>query len=320
MKLKDLERYGSVIIQCHDNPDADALASGYGLYCYFQERRIPVRLVYGGRFPIHKRNLRKMVEQLEVPVEYVKNLMPPELLITVDCQYGGGNVTMFSAGHTVSIDHHPQAECVADEQDIRSNYGSCSTIIWELLLEAGFSVNDKKKLATALYYGLYCDTCNLSDIYFYQDKKMRDTIFFEPERIKELRGSNISVEEMKVAALALSEARYVEELRFCVIPARPCDPNVLGIVGDFILQTDKVDISVAYNEMFDGYKLSVRSYAEQVPANELIRSLVDGIGTGGGHMEKAGGFIGKGLLLKRAGVVDMTSFLMKKTAEYIKER
>ena len=34
MKLAELEKYNPITIQCHDNPDADALASGFGLYSY----------------------------------------------------------------------------------------------------------------------------------------------------------------------------------------------------------------------------------------------------------------------------------------------
>ena len=36
MKLKDLDRFDSITIQCHDNPDPDALASAFGLYKYFE--------------------------------------------------------------------------------------------------------------------------------------------------------------------------------------------------------------------------------------------------------------------------------------------
>ena len=36
MTLKDLEAFDPVTIQCHDNPDADALGAGFGLYAYFK--------------------------------------------------------------------------------------------------------------------------------------------------------------------------------------------------------------------------------------------------------------------------------------------
>ena len=58
MRLSDLEVYDPIMIQCHDNPDADAIASGYGLYCYFKSKGKSVRLVYSGSNKIHKSNLR----------------------------------------------------------------------------------------------------------------------------------------------------------------------------------------------------------------------------------------------------------------------
>ena len=33
MMLDELLGYDRITIQCHDNPDADAIASGFGLYC-----------------------------------------------------------------------------------------------------------------------------------------------------------------------------------------------------------------------------------------------------------------------------------------------
>ena len=38
MELKDLLGYENVVIQCHDNPDPDALASDFGLYRYFSQK------------------------------------------------------------------------------------------------------------------------------------------------------------------------------------------------------------------------------------------------------------------------------------------
>ena len=37
VKLSDLLQYNKIYIQCHDNPDADAIASGYALYRYFSD-------------------------------------------------------------------------------------------------------------------------------------------------------------------------------------------------------------------------------------------------------------------------------------------
>ena len=62
MKLSDLLIYDNIVIQCHDNPDADALASGFGLYLYFTEKGKQVRFVYSGKYKIQKSNLVLMLQ------------------------------------------------------------------------------------------------------------------------------------------------------------------------------------------------------------------------------------------------------------------
>ena len=69
MKLSSLLNYDEIIVQCHDNPDADAIASGYGVYTYLKMHGKKVRLVYGGRNVIRKSNLVMMVKELEIPIE-----------------------------------------------------------------------------------------------------------------------------------------------------------------------------------------------------------------------------------------------------------
>ena len=86
MKLKQLLDYNNIVIQCHDAPDGDAIASGFALYSYFKFHNKTVRLVYSGRMEITKPNLLLMIEHLNIPIEYVVELHCKELLITVDSQ------------------------------------------------------------------------------------------------------------------------------------------------------------------------------------------------------------------------------------------
>ena len=110
MELKELLKYKKITIQCHDNPDADAIASGSGLYLYLKEQGKDVELIYTGNLKIKKDNLRLMVEELEIPIVFVeeKTRKISGLLITVDCQYGAKNVTRLEADDVMIIDHHQQ--------------------------------------------------------------------------------------------------------------------------------------------------------------------------------------------------------------------
>ena len=61
MMLDELLGYDRVTIQCHDNPDADAIASGFGLYCFFRDQGKDVRFLYSGKNRVRKANLTLMV-------------------------------------------------------------------------------------------------------------------------------------------------------------------------------------------------------------------------------------------------------------------
>lgn len=294
MRLSELEKYRTITIQCHDNPDADAISAGYGLYCYFTEKNCKVRLIYSGRNEIKKSNLKLMIEKLDIPIAYVAATPRQKiegLLITVDCQYGAGNVTRFEAEQVASIDHHLLESEHLELIRIQPNLGSCATLVWSMLEEEEFPVAKDINLGTALYYGLYMDTNQFSELFNPLDMDMRESVQVNKRLMTQFRNSNISLDELSIAGIAMIRYHYNEDYRFAVIKAEPCDPNILGMISDFLLQVDVIDTCVVYNELNDGYKFSVRSCIREVNANELAIYLADGIGSGGGHYEKAGGFI-----------------------------
>ena len=245
MRLKDLEGFNPITIQCHNNPDADALGSGYGLYCYFKKLDKDVRLVYSGPSQITKSNLKLMVEKLDIPIEYIdpskeENLKVDGLLITTDCQYGAGNVTKLEADVTSTIDHH-QIEIEGDELTyIYPGLGSCSTLVWKLLNDEGYKVTDEEGLGTALYYGLYTDTNQFSELHNPLDKDLRDGIEYNNSLITLFKNSNITLSELEIAGIAMLRCGFNEEHEFAVIKSQPCDPNILGLISDFLLQVDQI--------------------------------------------------------------------------------
>ena len=323
MHLQDFERFEQIVIQCHDNPDADALASGFGLYRYFSKKGKRVRFVYSGRSKAQKSNLVLMLSKLQIPAEYVEELAAPELLIMADCQYGAGNVTRFEAGAVAVIDHHERDERAALSEasesfcEIRSSYGSCATLVWQLLSEAGYDVNADLELATALYYGLYMDTGQLGDIYHPMDKDMRDALHYDRGIFSQLKNTNLSSQELTIAGDALLHHHILEKLHFAIVKVKPCDLNILGIVSDFVLQTDVVNTCVIYSTLSDGYKLSFRSCEKEIKASDLASFFTAGIGSGGGHAEKAGGFIRADLFAKQYPDEELEAYFERQMEAYL---
>lgn len=291
MRLSALLAYDNIVIQCHDNPDADAIACGYGIYLYLKSKGKEPRLVYGGHNVIRKTNLVMLIRDLKIPIEHVDYLHRPELLVMVDCQYRAGNSAVFEADNIAVIDHHRISTELPKLSIVRSNLGACSTLVWNLLKREGFDVQGNRPLSTALYYGLYTDTGSFTEIVHPLDKDLRDEADFDPAIMRKLRNANLSLEELEVAGAALLHTDYMEEYRAAIVKVGQCDPNILGLISDLILEVDAIDICVAFNLQPEGVKFSVRSCVKEVKASELAVELCKGIGSGGGHLEKAGGLI-----------------------------
>ena len=299
MRLADLLVYNNIIVQCHDNPDADAIASGYAVYTYLQENGRQVRFIYGGSNVIRKSNLLMMVKELEIPIEHIKSMYgiePAELVVTVDCQYGEGNVTEYPAKTVAVLDHHRVSCKLPELSEVHTNLGACSTLLWEMLQDEKYPVNDNMKLATALYYGLYMDTGGMEEIFHPKDMELRDEANIDTVLITKLRNSNLSIEELETAGAALLRCDYNEKYRFAVVKTGPCDPNLLGIISDLVLEVYSVDVCLVFSILPTGVKISVRSCIEEIRANELAATICYGIGSGGGHNVKAGGFLQMELL------------------------
>lgn len=319
MKLSDLLQFSRITIQCHDNPDGDSIASAFGVYSYFISQGKETRIIYSGKNEISKPNLLMMIRELRIPIEYIRDVQKIEgLLITVDCQYGAGNVTRFPADEVAYIDHHQEEIEDVSLKRIYAGLGSCSTLVWKMLLEENFLLKDIR-LGTALYYGLYTDTSQLAEIYHPWDKDMRDEIRFDKGLINLFRNSNLSLKELELAGMAMLRFIHNEKYSFALIKANECDPNILGLISDILVQVDQVHVAVVYNRFGDGYKFSVRSCTKEVIASELAAYLAGKMGSGGGHIEKAGGFISAAKYDKEYPSLHTEAYFSTKLHQYFEE-
>ena len=108
-----------------------------------------------------------MRDELKIPLRYINcdNDSPAfkvggkNILVMVNCQYGTGNVKKLAADTIAIIDHHVKEIPEPPLSDRRPFLGSCSTLVWCLLCDAGFDFKNHLEAGTALYYGLYKDIC-----------------------------------------------------------------------------------------------------------------------------------------------------------------
>ena len=320
MKLSELLNYNSIVIQCHNYPDADTIASGYGLYCYLTFHGKKPRLIYGGNKKISKSNLLIMIEKLGIPIEYAEKLdEKPELLITADCVHGESNTADFEAENYAAADHHASVYAKSPMYDIRPLYGSCSSVIAVLLNEAGYDFNADEKLATALYYGLYTDTDEMKELSHPADRDLRDFAKYNKAVFSLLINSNLSLSELRIAGDALNRINCNNAHHCAVVRSEECDPNILGFISDLVIKVDSVKASVVCCKVSGGIKFSVRSCVKEINAAELANYIAENIGSGGGHFDKAGGFINMCLASEEHTKIDAdepTEYFNKRISEY----
>lgn len=307
-----------ITIQCHNYPDADTIGSGFALWQYFSDHGIDARLVYGGSHQIAKSNLRMFVDKLHIPIEHVKDGYRTDgLLITVDCQYLSSNIIHIEADEVLMIDHHRQGENIDRIREldiechscIKEHYGSCASVVYQLFQKSRYSMS--LEVSTALYYGLYMDTNEFSEVRYPADREARDELVFDDRIFMLLKNSNLSAEELKQAGASLQN--YDSKGQLAVIESVQCDPNVLGMIADMMIRVENINTAIVFNrlsrydhnpEQSDIYKFSVRTCVGEIRANELAEliaaPMVDSvrIGGGGGHRLKAGGRVNVGLFEK----------------------
>ena len=179
-----------------------------------------------------------------------------------------------------------------------------------------YPVEKNKDLGTALYYGLFMDTNQFSELSNPVDMDMRESLNFDKNLVSLFRNSNISLKELEIAGVALLRCNYNDDYQFAVIHSQPCDPNVLGLISDFLLQVAGVNTCVVYNEDSGGYKFSVRSCIREVNASELSDYLSEGIGSGGGHVEKAGGYISMKLYEEKYPTLHSEAYFNNRMTQY----
>ncbi|MCL2281807.1 MAG: DHH family phosphoesterase [Fibromonadales bacterium] len=290
MNIRELAKYKNIILQIHNIPDADAVSSAWVLQKYFERHNCKAKIIYGGKIRITKPSLLMFINALNIDVQMVYELPEADLLITVDCQYGAGNVEKFPCKEFAVIDHHVSEIKENDFCEINPALGSCATLIYSMLLREA-NIDDfvkNEKISTALYYGLYTDTNGLAEIRHPFDRDLTE-VYFDRALIKKLKNANLTMPELSIVSSSLKECEIVDNIG--LFRAEPCDPNILGFSSDIAMQVDTLEACVVFSNVNGGIKLSVRSCSREIMANELAAFLCEGFGGGGGNLEKAGGFL-----------------------------
>lgn len=288
-----LASYPRVVIQAHDFPDHDAVASAFGLACLLRHHHIHCMLVYNGA--IDRISLQNMIDCLAIDIHYWKDtdLNESDIIITVDGCVGEKNLTDLPGREIAVIDHHQVA--VPNNLwfcDIRPDHGATATIIYDYALVLGIELPARE--CTALQIGLAIDTANLTRGFV--EKDLQAFAHFhrcaDQDLVNRICRNSLLRQELDYYRELLNALIIKERVAYAWLDTG-CPKNMLGILGDFLLALEEIDIVILAARTDNAIQLSLRSECPKNNVADLVRSVLQahGLGFGGGHAHMSGGLI-----------------------------
>jgi nanoRNase/pAp phosphatase (c-di-AMP/oligoRNAs hydrolase) len=293
--LDVLAEYQEAIVVTHDNPDPDAIATGWAIHRLIEQKLAkPVRLIGGGG--IVRAENRHMAELLEPPIQLVSAADIPEgaAAILVDCEAGGGNqlLTRQECDPVAVIDHHSQngRPVPVRFRDVRPDVVACATIAGSYLREQ--RIEPGSRMATAMLFAMRTETRGEEFCYSSLDRSMLTwlTERAEPALLAEIESAPLNVEYFADLVLALQNAFIYGRSAICLLP-RAEGTEIVGEMADLLIRCRGIARVLCAAMASQDLYVSVRTDSDHDNAVELVQATLAGIGSAGGHEHRAGGKI-----------------------------
>jgi nanoRNase/pAp phosphatase (c-di-AMP/oligoRNAs hydrolase) len=282
------------LIQTHNNPDPDSIASAVGLrYLYERYTGRTARIAFGGI--VGRSENRAMLRYLKVqmiPGERV-DYGSFDLIALVDSQPDFRyNPMPPEVTPQIVLDHHPpRGDQVPDGVEfavLAEGYGATATIIGELMARNRIPVPEE--VATALVYGIKADTQDLgretsdADIaaytYLYPLANKRLMSRIESERLPEkyFQEFGNAIENAVIYDFVVASDLGEVEI-----------PDMVAEMADFLLRLEGARWASVLGTSGGTLYMSVRAAEENLKSGDAIAVALDDRGPCGGHATMAGG-------------------------------
>lgn len=288
-----LDGQHTLLIVLHNNPDPDALASGFALR-YLAEKRykIQAHITYGGL--ISRAENLAMVKELNIPLKKISRISFASYtrVALLDTQPGQGNNSLPSdVDCHILIDHHLgyQRQPVPFMM-LNPDIGATATLLVQLLKASELPI--PANLATALSYAIRSETQELGRETHKQDI---DAYFLVYPKASMRKLSRISQPKLPrsyftMLAKTLDQTRVFRHL-LCAHLGDVPSPEIVGEMADLLLRHQRISWTLCTGRFKQHLILSMRSSNPTAKAGKLIQKLVSDQQNAGGHDMFAGGRI-----------------------------
>ncbi len=289
----------NLLILVQHDPDPDAIASALALRTLLGRNKTTAPIGSFGK--VTRPENVTMVRLLEVEIEHItaKQLEQYDGMALVDVQppYFGDLLPQVD----VVIDHHPRVAIYnATYCDVRTNFGSTSTIFVQYLQAADVKVT--QRLATALYYGLKTDTLFLGRET--TDADIEAFTYLYPlanhSLIRRMERPELPLRDLDALGYAL-RARAISDTTFFTHLGLVEREDVLPQFAEFCLQVEGIERSVVSGIYCGNLVVSLRSHPHVKGSGGLVRHAFGHFGSAGGHRSMAKAVIPLAMLEEHFG-------------------
>jgi nanoRNase/pAp phosphatase (c-di-AMP/oligoRNAs hydrolase) len=253
-----------------------------------------------------------MAKDLEIPLTplTIIDLADYQVVCMLDTQPGTGNNSLpANIKVDILIDHHPLREPsrICRWVDVRDEYGVTASILYEYLLVQNVPIGTK--LATALFYAIKSETQDLGREAARPDRDAYLKLFplTNKKLLYEITHPKLPFEYFVTLNRALENTRVYGSLLVANLTAVSF-PEVVAEMCDLLVRLETIDTALCFGHYNDEVIISIRTTRQDLNVGEIIRRLVDGRGTAGGHGMTAGGKLDH-VPYSRESLAEVHSFL-----------
>lgn len=291
--LRALEGKRPVVVT-HDNPDPDAIASGWGLVAMLKHL-LNVDAPLMGRGAIVRAENLHMMRLLRPPLELVNELPADDVgVILVDCEPTAANhpVDPDTDRLIAVIDHHERSgpRVRLPFQDIRPRAAASSTMVAGYWREQ--ELEPAPALATAMLYAVRTELVGRSMQLTRSDRGLISWLsgFADYAKLAEIESAPLQREYFCDLVRAFESTDVHEEVAVCFLP-QASGSEVVGEVADLLIRCQGIRKVLCGALINDSLVLSARTAPEGGAVLPLLRATIRSFGACGGHRHRAGGRI-----------------------------
>jgi len=298
----------SVVVLMHPNPDPDAMASATAVAALADQLDTDVTIQYPGQIR-HQEN-RAFRTVLDLSLENIDHVtdLAAEAVILVDHNSPRGFTGAEGVLPLAVVDHHPGEGTGELFADVRTDYGSCSSIVTEYFRDIGAvpvpadqhaSETGAKYVlpsaaATGLIYGILSDTKNLTVGAAAVDFEAASYLYpgVDQNQLDRIANPEVDAEVLEIKARAIAGRRIKGSFAVCDVgPVSNAD--AIPQAADEIIRLEGVTAVVIAGEKEGTIHLSGRSRDDRVHMGRVLESVTDSISnaSAGGHARMGGGQI-----------------------------